>query len=448
METTAATDYISRNAKTIHDCDSTSACDAPAWWQDHCSIHTLVAKHHKNWAAQQERESEVAFAFARAALKKNPKLDVETIQRQALPYVRSWLRNPCTPAELLSFAPLQASDLVMPTGRDWKRGQRDEARMTRIQNAEDLLITYYHARVDEARRKILRTTFSLDPSEKAALDSYTQEAFMVAIREYDITLEVPIQPFLRRRIPDRLRDIIISMRPMGRPMRDYDISTARYMEENPDVHSRVEAAKQLGVPADRIESLETLHKLKAAQSLEWLLQPGDDSTPLGENSMFPVGNPGHRDKEDPEVGNMRSILSGFDEIDQIMTEAYVDGRSAEAARELGVSHARLVSRARQVMTQARERYLLFQDIDGHDFIVEGTALKAVSNQDREVVEEEEPKANPLDALTPEDREALVKAYVKGGLSCWAESHGVGISMAQKMAITLLEMAARGRRTSR
>lgn len=283
MTRPTARDYTHVATPTEHDCPSPASCEVPSWWQDHCSIYPVLL----DYMAARERQSARIAKLSDQAIRGAGETSGPT-QNRIKSAAAAWATNPNIQGGFREHLEQQFEGVVFRPrgGVNWTRTKADNSDIEIVSAAENALCYYYMPRINEAINRS-RKRFSLSGLEQDELQSYAQEAFLKVIRKYDPSRRTPLQPYLRKNLTNRISDVILSERTLGRPLRDYDLACGVHMQKNPHLKTRPEAAADLGINPGRIEEFETIHKLAASSSFDGLTDP-EDGLGLPETSMSPI----------------------------------------------------------------------------------------------------------------------------------------------------------------
>jgi len=270
--------------------------------------------------------------------------------------------------------------------------------------------------------------------EKAELPSYANEAFLSLVRSYNTEKLAPFQGYLREYTHKRIEDIILSSKPMARPLRDFDLATKRHLEANPHLQTRQGAALDLGVAPARIQDLETVRSVLSNSSLDHLLD-GDQNRVGGyEKNLTPMNaskdpKPGG-DADSPMQIALDAVLEQMNTEQVELFRAHMDGSLTTYLKEalgngpqLRATKARANTLYEHVTQKARE---LLDDIVEQGLTYDDPELGSLDIP--ALIE------TSLRSMRPS---GLAKMHFNGGLRDWAVQRDLPVKETFRISDSIL-----------
>lgn len=217
-----------------------------------------------------------------------------------------------------------------------------------------LIIGHYDTVKAIARKIRARLPKGVDVDD---LIGYGVLGLIEAIDRYDATRSVPFEAFARPRIQgailDALRAIDWVPRSVRRKAELLDSTKARLRETLGRDPSRVEVAKRLGLPVNKLDRLERGADIRSISSLDAPISADSDTTVMSTlaNDEDLIGDWAMTEMTDEVVEAVRRLP---DRERQAVTMYYLDEKSLkDIGDELGVSESRACQLRRQGVERLR-----------------------------------------------------------------------------------------------
>ena len=455
-----ARNYATGKAKTLHSCTDPETCTTPDRWQDHCHIyHSIIATQNNREAIAELLDpylQRILVAYQRS----NPTMSPEqasALNKLATKASSAWVgriaagaEDPYTPwvitriQETVSEPVANITPPLMKTltpkcrhvrcqaPRGWEVPCRVHTLATQTREHEALLVTYYQGRLREVQSKATRRIV-LTSMERAELGSYANEAFLSLVRSYNTEKLAPFQGYLREYMHKRIEDIILSSKPMARPLRDFDLATKRHLENNPNLKTRHTAALDLGIAPSRIHDLETVRGIVSNSSLDHLLDGDENSVGGYEKNLTPINTSQSTNKAEPEGPMQMALDAVLEQLDQEQIDLYrahIDGSLPAYLKEVGMGNKDTRAAKNKASTLSQQIIQRAQEL--LDDIVE----KGESYHDPELSSLNVPKLieDSLRNMRPSD---LARLHYTGGLKGWAESRDLPVREVFRISDSIL-----------